>query len=70
MQEPLQILTDTIGFMHYVYEPLIITILTDTIGFQHYVLEPLKRKIHHKASTMQYVKKARVCVWGGGQNTS
>jgi len=43
--EHLKISTKTIGFQHFVLEPLIIKISTITIGFQHFVLEPLKNGI-------------------------
>ncbi len=57
MLEPLiiKILTNTIGFQHYVLEPL--KILTNTIGFQHYVLEPLNiaASSNHRGSSLKGV---------------
>ncbi len=44
MQEPLKILTITIGILHFVQEPLI-KILTITIGILHFMQEPLIIKI-------------------------
>ncbi len=45
MQEPLKILTITIGILHFMQEPL--KILTITIGILHFVQEPLKNPYNY-----------------------